>query len=545
MNKRRKYTFLLLVVVLVAGCGTVGPAATLLSTHTPEPPPTLLAGPTRTAAPVRLEEVSVLTEDNVRLAGNLYTGGNEVGVVLAHMGIADQKSWKPFAIAVAERGMAALTFDFRCFGLSECGKLGSAEYLHAYDMRAAIQLLRKRGFERIVCMGASMGGTACLNAALEEKLAGLVVIASTAPVNMHKQYPQDLVNPAMPKLFIVTEKDRYPQVISATTLLYQQAPQPKQFKSFPGTVHGTELFDTPYAVEFHDLLMGFLEDIRAAAPPSGTTQIRSSDGMAMVYVPAGEFTMGIDREGFDYAMRLCKQYSGGGQMAIATCGQAAFVDEQPMHSVALDGFWIDRVEVTNAQYQRCVEAGACTPPVESGSYTRPSYYRDDVYRAYPVISVTWQQAADYCKWAGGRLPTEAEWEYAARGSDGSAFPWGNAFDGTRLNYCDARCDWGPNDPAVDDGYADTAPVGAFPTGASWCGAWDLAGNVREWVADLYGRYSSERQVNPTGPSSGDAHVTRGGSWLDRPDDVRSTNRGGNSLDYAHAKVGFRCVQCAR
>jgi len=243
--------------------------------------------------------------------------------------------------------MAALTFDFRSFGLSECGKLGSAEYLHAQDMRAAIQLLRDRGFERIVCMGASMGGTACLNAALEEKLAGLVTIASTAPTNMNKQYPQDLVDPAMPKLFIVTEKDRYAQVVSATSFLYRQSPEPKEFKTFPGTVHGTELFRTPSASEFSDLLMGFLEGIRVAAPPLGATRTRSIDQMMMVYVPAGEFKMGIDREGLDYAMRVCKQYSGGGQMAIATCGQAAFVDEQPMHSVVLDSFWIDRAEVTN------------------------------------------------------------------------------------------------------------------------------------------------------------------------------------------------------
>jgi pimeloyl-ACP methyl ester carboxylesterase len=126
--------------------------------------------------------------------------------------------------------MAALTFDFRCFGLSECGKLGSAEYLHAQDIRAAIQLLRDRGFERIVCMGASMGGTACLNAALEEELAGLVVIASTAPTNMNKQYPQDLVDPAMPKLFIVTEKGplcrgRQRHIVSVRTVAGTQGVQ--------------------------------------------------------------------------------------------------------------------------------------------------------------------------------------------------------------------------------------------------------------------------------------------------------------------------------
>ena len=183
--------------------------------------------------------------------------------------------------------------------------------------------------------------------------------------------------------------------------------------------------------------------------------------------------------------------------------------------------------------------------MESGSYTRESYYGDSAYGDYPVVSVTWQQAVDYCTWSGGRLPTEAKWEYAARGPVGSKFTWGNTFDGTRLNYCDVNCELGPNDAAMDDGYADTAPVGTLLQGASWCDALDLAGNVREWVADWYGSYPSARQVNPTGPSSGELHPTRVGSWLDRPDDVRSTNRGGNSLAYAHAKVGFRCVQCAR
>ncbi len=259
----------------------------------------------------------------------------------------------------------------------------------------------------------------------------------------------------------------------------------------------------------------------------------------MVYVPAGEFRMGIDREGFNYARQLCREY--GGDTAIATCGVAVFADEQPMHVVVLKGFWIDQTEVTNLQYHRCMQAGHCTPPADFGSSTRQSYYGDSSYEDYPVVSVQWQQAVDYCDWAGGRLPTEAEWEFAARGSEGWTFPWGNTFDGTRLNYCDVNCRSGPNDPGVNDGYADTAPVASFPAGVSWCGAFDLAGNVREWVADWYGRYPSEQQVNPIGPSSGDARVTRGGSWLDTPDDVRSTNRGGNSVGYWHPKVGFRCV----
>jgi len=271
----------------------------------------------------------------------------------------------------------------------------------------------------------------------------------------------------------------------------------------------------------------------------GDTRTRPVDGMVMVYVPSGEFTMGSDYLARRSGQEMCRAYKR--ETAIATCGPAAFADESPAHPVALDGFWLDRTEVTNGQYRRCVEAGACTRPAESGSYTRGSYYGDSAYDNYPVIWITPQQGADYCSWVGARLPTEAEWEYAARGPAGWLFPWGDEFDGRRLNYCDANCAAGPNDAAVDDGYADTAPVGSFPDGSSWCGALDMAGNVREWVADWYGTYPAERQVNPAGPAAGAARIPRGGSWLDTPDDVRSTNRGGNEPDYTRHKVGFRCA----
>ncbi len=280
----------------------------------------------------------------------------------------------------------------------------------------------------------------------------------------------------------------------------------------------------------------------SAAPPSqGDTRIRSADGMTMVYVPAGEFLMGSDGQGAAFAKQLCVQYSESKSAALAACQWSAFVDEQPAHLVSLDGFWIDRVEVTNGQYQRCVAAGACAPPVERGSHTRAMYYGAPAFADYPVIWVTQAQAANYCAWAGAQLPTEAQWEYAARGPEHRHLPWGNTFDGTRLNYCDARCTDGPNDKSVDDGYPDTAPVGSYPKGASWCGALDLAGNVREWVADWYGRYPPGQQVNPIGPATGDSRIPRGGAWLDTPDDVRSANRGGNAPDYTRDKVGFRCA----
>jgi formylglycine-generating enzyme required for sulfatase activity len=273
----------------------------------------------------------------------------------------------------------------------------------------------------------------------------------------------------------------------------------------------------------------------------GDTWSRPTDGMVMVYVPAGEFEMGNDNDGVKYARQLCNEYYKD-HIARGICIWERFEDELPAHTVALDGFWIDRTEVTNAEYRRCVEAGACNPPAEKGSHTRDRYYDDSAYDDYPVIYVDWYQAADYCAWAGGRLPTEAEWEYTARGSEGRMFPWGDAFDGTRLNYCDAKCEFGYADEMVDDGYADTAPVGRFPAGASWCGVQDLAGNVREWVADWYGDYSPRRQVNPTGPSSGTGRVLRGGAWPDAPDDVRSVNRGGHKPDVVHEKVGFRCAR---
>ena len=274
-------------------------------------------------------------------------------------------------------------------------------------------------------------------------------------------------------------------------------------------------------------------------PVLGDTWTRSGDDMAMVYVSAGEFQMGSDYLARRAAQKLCQQYQT--ETAIAACGADNFADEAHVHPVVLDGFWLDRTEVTNGQYERCVEAGGCTPPVERGSYTRSSYYGDDAYRDYPVIWVTQQQAADYCAWAGARLPTEAEWEYAARGPEGRLFPWGDAFDGQRLNYCDANCTLGPNDPTFDDGYADTAPVGSFPAGASWCGALDMAGNVREWVADWYGPDPAERQETPTGPAAGELRVPRGGSWLDAPHGARTAQRGGSAPDYARYKEGFRCA----
>ncbi len=280
----------------------------------------------------------------------------------------------------------------------------------------------------------------------------------------------------------------------------------------------------------------------------GATQVREADGMVMVSVPAGEFEMGSDDEGVDYALQLCDEYYGD-------CERGWFEDEQPAHTVALDAFWIDRAEVTNAQFATFLndwgnqeEGGATWLHVEDedclidqvdGEFQPKSGYAD-----HPVFQVTWYGAAAYCEWAGARLPTEAEWEYAARGPDSWLFPWGNDFDGTRVNYCDANCGYDWADETVDGGYARTAPVGSFPAGASWCGALDLAGNIWEWVADWYDSDYYERSPsrNPPGPEEGESRVLRGGSWFNGPNLVRSAIHAEAQPASWSIHSGFRCAR---
>jgi formylglycine-generating enzyme required for sulfatase activity len=243
------------------------------------------------------------------------------------------------------------------------------------------------------------------------------------------------------------------------------------------------------------------------------TKVRPTDEMTMVYVPGGEFRMGTTWSLSDR-----------------------------VHTVALDSFWIDHTEVTNANYGRCVAAGACSAPTTC-SWGEPTY--EDAAKAdHPVTCVTWEAARTYCAWAEGRLPTEAEWEYAARGPDSALYPWGDEFDGTRLNSCDANC---PHEEGkitdYDDGHAQTAPVGSYPSGAAWCGALDMAGNIWEWVADWHEHYPLTRQTNPTGPESGSERIIRGGSWYDNNEYgfLRADNRHPYDPRASDYLTGFRCV----
>jgi formylglycine-generating enzyme required for sulfatase activity len=249
--------------------------------------------------------------------------------------------------------------------------------------------------------------------------------------------------------------------------------------------------------------------------------------MRMVFVPGGEFEMGSDATEVDFALDLCKTYD-------TNCRRRYFSVEEPIHTVTLDNFWIDQTEVTNRQYALCVEAGVC----EVAEYPEEHEIEED----HPVVYVTWFQAASYCEWAGGRLPTEAEWEYAARGVNRPRYPWGDDFDGHLLNACDANCSLPKGDKDIDDGYATTAPVGSYSGGVSWVGALDMAGNVWEYTGDWLGEYPSEAQVNPIGPDSGSRKIVRGGSWRVAPDHARSSLRTYGTPDTSSNHVGFRCVQ---
>lgn len=235
----------------------------------------------------------------------------------------------------------------------------------------------------------------------------------------------------------------------------------------------------------------------------GASQTSSIDGMLLLYVPEGPFPMGAE-DGYS--------------------------DEKPVHAVNLSAFWVDQTEVTNGMYALCVEAGACAQPRRHSSNLIDYYYGFEGYVDYPVIFISWQDASTYCTWAGRRLPTEAEWEKAARGTDGRTYPWGSSL---------------PDETLADFDHIlnDTARVGTYLLGASPYGALDMAGNVLEWTADWYGEdyYTTSPELNPPGPDTGEWRVLRGGSWTGNTNGIRSTRRYVHDPDSPYFDIGFRCV----
>ncbi|MGE5236152.1 MAG: formylglycine-generating enzyme family protein [Acidobacteriota bacterium] len=242
----------------------------------------------------------------------------------------------------------------------------------------------------------------------------------------------------------------------------------------------------------------------ATAATAGTRRSFPPSGSEMAWVPPGTFEMGAVR--------------GDG---------SGFADEQPRHEVALTrGFWIDTTEVTFAEYRRFAEAAGAAMP-------RLPNWADDTH---PVVNVTWQNAVDYCRWTGGRLPTEAEWEYAARGgTSGLRYPWGDD-----ISHDDANFDG----TGGRDQWAKSSPVRSFPPNGF--GLYDVAGNAWEWTADWYEDryYAHSPASDPTGPEVGRARVVRGGCWTSDPGRLRASYRFSLDPSDSQVSVGFRCVRDA-
>ena len=218
----------------------------------------------------------------------------------------------------------------------------------------------------------------------------------------------------------------------------------------------------------------------------------------MAYIPTGEFTMGSEvRE----------------------------KNEMPIHTVYLDGYWMDQTPVTNAMYLLCMNAGQCETPTNG-------YYTYSAFADYPVVFVSWDKANAYCEWTDSHLPTEAEWEKAARGTDQRSFPWGEGFDCSKANY--------------DSCVGSTTIVNRYESGKSPYGLYDMAGNVWEWTADWYDEnyYANTPLSNPLGAATGDFRVLRGGAWGFVNFDMRTSYRYKKLPETSTNNIGFRCVRNA-
>ena len=234
-------------------------------------------------------------------------------------------------------------------------------------------------------------------------------------------------------------------------------------------------------------------------------EIIDAQGLSMRLVPAGEFTMGSDLE----------------------------ENQKPIHTVYLDAYYIDKYEVTNQAYQKCVDAGVCRAPSNKSSFTRKEYYDNPEFSDFPIVVANWVMANSYCQWRDTRLPTEAEWEKAARGTDARIYPWGSGFG------CDNANMVIQGEPCV----GDTIAVGSSVNDVSPYGLYDMAGNVGEWTSSILKPYPYDKNDGREDPSVLRDHIARGGSWLYMDETIaRTTFRDAlNSMTSEDLDIGFRCV----
>jgi formylglycine-generating enzyme required for sulfatase activity len=239
-----------------------------------------------------------------------------------------------------------------------------------------------------------------------------------------------------------------------------------------------------------------LVPVPLAGPTSGSA-MKWIDSSTLIYIPGGEFVMG----------------TGAG--------------DAPVHGISLDPFWIQETEVTNGMYSQCVATGACSAPAQE---IGAPVYSNPQFNSYPVVGVNWDQASAYCSWIQGSLPTEAQWEKAARGATGSTYPWGE--EGAACDFLNfAGC------------VKHTTGVTDYDDGRSAYGLFDMAGNVFEWIQDWYAEdyYAASPSTNPGGPESGDSRVVRGSSFESDPDQAAAGIRHFAGPGYHSAELGFRCA----
>jgi len=241
-----------------------------------------------------------------------------------------------------------------------------------------------------------------------------------------------------------------------------------------------------------------------STPTAIPESIKDNKGVEMIFIPAGKFSMGLNAD------------------------RSGTVDED----IKVDAFYIDKYEVTNRLYADCVKTGTCNPPHKVNSDTHPDYYGNPQFDNYPVINVDWHMAVTYCSWRDARLPTEAEWEKAARGTNGRIYPWqGSEANCNYANYYNCQ--------------RDTTKVGIYQWGKSPYDIYDMAGNVREWVSSLYWKYPYQSGDGREDPEAKSARVFRGGAWSSPSvDQIRTSYRSGADPASFFLSLGFRCARFA-